>query len=183
MRHCGWWGQPHAYFAPLAASKRHEMSCLVDLQIRGCFSRVSSVLEMDLTRSPGKFLLCFVCDLPKCEREVWNARFREFDNDVCGYRHQNFCMDGEITKMGILNCLSRVKSQYQGTYWAQAWISRTHNRLHICSQQWCWGGRWFWGRLVRLGLGLQLVGYLMWTSSMYPIGEDTWLQAERNFPG
>jgi hypothetical protein len=43
-------------------------------------------------------------------------RFREFDNDVCGYKHQNFCMDGEITEMGILNCLSRVKSQYQGTY-------------------------------------------------------------------
>jgi hypothetical protein len=56
MRHCGWWGQPHAYFAPLGASKRYEMSCLVDQQIRGCFSRVSSVLEMNLTRSSGKFL-------------------------------------------------------------------------------------------------------------------------------
>lgn len=90
-----------------------------------------------------------------------------------------FLHDGEITEMGILNCLSRVKSQYQGTYRAQTWISRSHNRLHFCSQQWCWGGGWFWGRLVRLGLGQQLVGHLMRNSSMYPIGEDTWLQAEQ----
>jgi len=123
------------------------MSCLVDLQIRGCFPRVSSVLKMDLTRSSGKFLLFLVSYViswcVKVKFEI--QRFREFDNDVCGYKHQNFSMDGEIIEMGILNCLSRVKSQYQGTYWAQTWISRSHNnRLHFCSQQWCWGGGWFW---------------------------------------
>jgi hypothetical protein len=155
------------------------MSCLVDLQIRGCFPRVSSVLKMDLTRSSGKFLLFLVSYVISWCVKVKFAmqRFREFDNDVCGYKHQNFCMDGEITEMGILNCLSRVKSQYQGTYGSQTWISRSHNRLHFCfcSQQWCWGGDWFWGRLVRLGLGQRLVGHLMRNSSMYLIGEETWL--------